>query len=138
MIGRKAYSTRNRSISWSEIVLRCCFLAIVALFLLLEGGMASVSIPVQKGNSLFFLSDQASHHADCSKPVPLERESRDEGESETDSKDETSELSHGPTTGIAFNFHSGKLLFFQLRHARESRTGISLIILHHCWKSFPH
>jgi hypothetical protein len=115
--------------------------AIVALFLLLEGGRAVSSI---SGEPTQFLSEQSDEDADDTKPVQQEREAPDESESEskseseTDDTDETTELGHsGLEAGVTFNVHSGKLLFGQLRLAVEGRARISLIILHHCWKSFP-
>jgi hypothetical protein len=133
---RNDYRTRNKPNFWFEGLLKCCFVAVVALFLILEGRKAAANISFGKDHASSFLGDYSSHHGDCSKPVPLEREARDEGESENDSKDETDQLSHIVTPASTRDFHSGKLLFFQLRLASESRTSVSLIILHHCWKSF--
>jgi hypothetical protein len=131
--------SRKQPLSWIESVFRCCFVMIVALPILLEGGEASASTPVQKGHSCTVISDNSDHHPDCSNTGPLEREVR-EGESEIDEEDESSEFSHihNVPSALRFNDHSGDLLFFQLMVASECRTSISLIILLHCWKSFPH
>jgi hypothetical protein len=135
---RNDYSTRKKPIFWFESLLRCCFIAIVALFLVQEGRKAPANVSFGKILGACYLSDYAANNSDGTKPGPLEREARDEGESESDSKDETDPLNHTVTHRITNVFHSGKLLFFQLRLASESRASISLIILHHCWKSFPH
>jgi len=134
---RNDYRTRNVPIFWFESLLRGCFAAVVGLFILLQGGKATASISIERDHASYFLSDHSSHDGDCSKSGPMEREARDACESENDSKDETKDLSHEVAHGITHHFHSIKLLFFQLRLASESRASISLIILHHCWKSFP-
>jgi hypothetical protein len=147
MIRRNDYRNRNRPVFWAQCLLNCCFVSIITLFLLLEGGKASCAIPLLEGSSPYLLVDHAEDEAaDDKKPVQQEREAPDENESENESetesendgKDQASHLSHAFATALTFNFHSGKLLFFQLILSVESRAGISLIILHHCWKSFPH
>jgi hypothetical protein len=125
--------------SWLDVFVNCCIVAIVALFLFMEGVKASPSPSLENGHAAYFLADHPNAHGDCSKSLPIEREVRGENESENDGEeDETSELTHNITTGITFNSHPGKILFFQLILASESRASISLVILHHCWKCFLH
>jgi hypothetical protein len=136
MMLRYRYRTRNRPIFWLDRLLRSCFIAIVTLFLVWEGGNASASVSSKRDTAAYFFDDHSSEHRDSPEPAPLERDVRDEGESESDSEDEADQLNHTVTSEITRDFHSGKLLFFQLRLACESRASVSLIILHHCWKSF--
>jgi hypothetical protein len=109
----------------------------VALFLLL-GSKPSSGVSFYNGPVSYFLDDHSQAHNDRSLAVPIESEICKESESEEDGDDKISVSGHTISTSIIFDFYSGKLLFSQLILARESRASISLVILHHCWKSLTH
>jgi hypothetical protein len=69
-------------------------------------------------------------------PLPPEPESKSERETNDHSDDDADKILATLSLRERFNLSSGKCLLFHLLNSRENRKGISLIILHHSWKSF--
>lgn len=146
MKGSNDYSsTQHRS--WSDLALNCCFVVFSALFLVVQYGVALADAPSSQEcelrdhsshlrfDSFIVSAHHSGHHPFGAETAPVDRGIL-ESESENDSDDETSKLSHSLSGEITLNLHSGKSLFLQLKLSNESRSRIYLFILHHCWKSF--
>jgi hypothetical protein len=136
---------KHKPLLWLQTVLNCGFVGLFAIFLVLGYGRASenpASSQLKTGDHASHLAD--GHHVsdtDSDHPLvpnrdPLEPEFPDEGESARDLDTELDELTYAPTAEATLNLHAESSLFLQLRLAHESRERISLVVLHHSWKSF--
>ena len=122
---------------WFESIFKCCFVAIIGLFLVLKGEVAAEDNPaIPNTHAPYFLSDYTHHHHACSPIAPVESQAANGEESENDNKQETHKVGHSPAIYSCVDLPSQKLVFFQRKLVNESRAAISLIVLHHCWKSF--
>ena len=121
--------------AWLDLLVNCSMITVVALFLLLEGSNLPQDVSFHNGEAFYF-DDHSYAHTDCSNLVPIEGEVCDENESEKDSEEEIGILDNAVLTSLSSYFRQDRLLFSQLIHATECRSGISLVILHHCWKCF--
>ena len=68
--------------------------------------------------------------------VPLEPETPDEVESNDNVKEDLSKVSWALSAEKKFNVSLARRLLLQLQLSIESRSKISLFILHHSWKSY--
>jgi hypothetical protein len=69
-------------------------------------------------------------------PTPLEPEFPDEGESNDNIDNELDKLFSSLHLTTRINIDSGRCLLSQLRLSIQSRSGISLFVLHHSWRTF--
>jgi len=141
---RDNHSTvRHQNTPCVKVVLNCCLVAFYVLFVLCENGGGLRNIPLGNiGQSFHYFHASfisADHHSSQrplrTKVAAVVSEVKDSSESENDYHHEIGKLSHRLPLEIAFT-HSGKSLFLQLRLANESLARISLVVLHHCWKSY--
>lgn len=69
-------------------------------------------------------------------PIPEEPNIPDEVEPKDECDDELTRLLTGLFTQSCEALHSKNLLFLHLKGSVENRSSVSLIVLHHSWKSF--
>jgi hypothetical protein len=130
---------------WLRVVLNCCLVAFYTLFVLSEpgGGLRNTALGhVHRGlssqilHATFITVDHHSSHPSArSRAATVVSEVTDSSETESGGSEST-KLSDHLLQEISSNLHSGKSIFLQLKHAHEILARISLVVLHHCWKSY--
>jgi hypothetical protein len=90
----------------------------------------------QQGTHLFADHNAPLHLPLGSLPVPPESESKDERETSGQADDEAGRVSESLSLKQRFDLTSDKCLLLHLLNSGENRKQVSLIILHHSWKSF--
>lgn len=145
---RNPYLKKNhRPWFWLDTALGYCFIALFSFVSVLEQTSDFASVPVDGASEVqghtFLLSNddllaRFDHPIDLpleSNPTPKGSETPDENES-TDSFDDTPDKLFSGSHDTKLSLHSGDALLSQLQLSIESRSKVSLIILHHSWKSF--
>ncbi|HEY0652831.1 MAG TPA: hypothetical protein VGD65_06875 [Chryseosolibacter sp.] len=85
----------------------------------------------------FLKSHNQSHHAPFgSVPIPAESESKDEREKNHESDEDSEKLFAILSLKERFQVSSDSRLLAQLLSSRQNRKELSLVVLHHSWKSF--
>lgn len=141
---KKRYDSPARQIRpkhWLLVAANCCVVVLFAFSILVSaqvGRMANsqdqVGTPLHHDG--LYLPASHSHHSSETFLSPMVWEVSDGSESENDCDDQIGKLGNDHAADLPINLHNGKLLFQQLRLASEGLTRVSLIILHHSWKSF--
>jgi hypothetical protein len=140
----KKTAVKNPFSFWRLTSVRCFFMTLCAfVFVAHVSGFANTfSNEREEGNQnthhlthgVFFTHAPLGHHLTFGDiPAIIESEGIDE---QSENKAEY----HPPVTTstrvvITTSLHTEKLLFTQLQHAHEGRNRISLIVLHHSWRS---
>lgn len=98
-----------------------------------ESEKSSTSV---QGHHLIADHHQPVHIPVNSVPLPPEPESKNERETNDHSGDDTDKILASLSLQERLNLTSGKCLLLHLVNSCENRKEVSLIILHHSWKSF--
>ena len=129
---------------WLRVVLNCFLVAFYTLFVLSEpgGGRNNALGNVHRDLSSQYLhatfisvDHHSSHPSARTRAAVVVSEVTDSTETESGSNESTKPNDH-LLQEISSNLHSGKSIFLQLKHAHEILARISLVVLHHCWKSY--